>query len=387
MRTGYRLGICAVLLFCLTACGCKAGKAYNKGVQAYKDGAYEEALECFDTAISLNPNKAEYYIERGKTLTELSRYEEARAAFLRAVVEHDMELIRKNNKRANLGIGITYFHEENYAQAKEYLEKAREEELLPDWDESITIYLTETCRMLGQKEEALALYATWLTKEKGTPVDFYNRGMLRLEMEDAAGSLEDFEQAISADPEKFSYYLGKINALAAAGRENEREETLKIAAGLLELSSDEVYYLAKELFLYGAPEAEELFERSAEGGSSGANYFLGEIVLERGEYAKAAEYYKRYLASSGKEDGFAYNQLAVCQAEQKEYQTALQTINTGLSYCNSKNEEELLYNRIVVLEKLGEFKTAYENAVKYSGMFPENEKLRQELTYLTGLLK
>ena len=106
----------------LTGCG-GAGNAYKNGIKAYENGAYEEALEQFETALSLNPNKAEYYIEKGMTLIQLERFGEARSTLEWMLLDNSMELVRMNNKRANYGIGITYFHEGEYALAKEYFEK------------------------------------------------------------------------------------------------------------------------------------------------------------------------------------------------------------------------------------------------------------------------
>ena len=50
-------------------------------------GRYEEAIECFDRALEINPNFAEAWNNKGNVLDELGRYEEAveskgKAAFL-----------------------------------------------------------------------------------------------------------------------------------------------------------------------------------------------------------------------------------------------------------------------------------------------------------------
>lgn len=371
----------------LAGCG-KAQKAYNKGIKAYGTGAYEEALEQFETALSLNPNKAEYYIEKGMALIGLKRYEEAREELSHAVLEHDMELVRKNNKRAEYGIAVTWFHQGEYAQAKECLEKALAEELLPDMNESIQMYLAETCSALGEKEQALAYYNSWLTEKKGTAAEFYRRGMIRYELGDLKGSIDDFDQAIKKDSQVFEFYLGKMNALLASGKEEDRIKVLKTAAKLENLTSEQVYYLAKELLLTkDADKAEDLMKRAAANGTSEANYYLGEFCRERGEYTEASEYYKRYISGTGAQDGFAYNQLAICLTEQKDYAAALEQVKRGIEFCNSKNEETLLLNEVVILEKMGEYRTAYDYAVKFSALFPENEGFLQELAYLKMLVE
>ncbi|MBQ8798321.1 MAG: tetratricopeptide repeat protein [Lachnospiraceae bacterium] len=100
------IGTVGLLLMC-AGCG-KAGEFYEKGQESVKTGDYENALLYFSQAVEENPNKAEYYLEQGYSLAALGRYEEARKSLSSAVVERDLELTRKNNKRAWRAIGITY---------------------------------------------------------------------------------------------------------------------------------------------------------------------------------------------------------------------------------------------------------------------------------------
>ena len=130
------------LLLMLAGCG-KAGEFYEKGQTAFAAGDYESALNYFSQALEENPNKAEYYLEQGYSLTALGRFEEARKAFSSAVVERDLELTRKNNKRAWRAIGITYYEEEQYEQAKSYFRKALEETFLPELNMDIRMYLAD----------------------------------------------------------------------------------------------------------------------------------------------------------------------------------------------------------------------------------------------------
>jgi len=56
-----------------------------KGSNLAKEGRLKEALECFDTAIKLNPRDAQAWFWRGIVLGGLSRLEEAFKCFDRAV--------------------------------------------------------------------------------------------------------------------------------------------------------------------------------------------------------------------------------------------------------------------------------------------------------------
>ena len=54
-----------------------AVKWFSKGFALYELGRYEEAIECYDKAIELDPDYADAWKHKGDALYELGRYEEA----------------------------------------------------------------------------------------------------------------------------------------------------------------------------------------------------------------------------------------------------------------------------------------------------------------------
>ncbi|NJL43417.1 MAG: tetratricopeptide repeat protein, partial [Pseudanabaena sp. SU_2_4] len=57
----------------------------NRGDSLYEQGRYQEALVYYDRAIQLKPDYAHAWNKRGNTLNELKRYQEALASFDRAL--------------------------------------------------------------------------------------------------------------------------------------------------------------------------------------------------------------------------------------------------------------------------------------------------------------
>jgi len=57
---------------------------YNKGVDLYDQGNYDEAIKCYDEAIKLNPQLAEAWSNKGVALQALHRNSEAESAFKKA---------------------------------------------------------------------------------------------------------------------------------------------------------------------------------------------------------------------------------------------------------------------------------------------------------------
>jgi tetratricopeptide (TPR) repeat protein len=76
----------ALLLISITDCRPLGSIGwYNKGAEYYNEGLYGKALVCFNYAIRLNPNDAEYYWARGRVYRHLTQYEYAIKDFTTAV--------------------------------------------------------------------------------------------------------------------------------------------------------------------------------------------------------------------------------------------------------------------------------------------------------------
>lgn len=51
---------------------------FSKGTSLYKDGRFEEAIECYDKVIESDPRNADAYNNKGKALSDLGRYQAIR---------------------------------------------------------------------------------------------------------------------------------------------------------------------------------------------------------------------------------------------------------------------------------------------------------------------
>jgi len=133
-KSGRVLTILAVLLALLSAVGCEKLRArdqLNKGVQAYKNARYEEAIEHFKNAVQLDPSLinaklylatayAQQYIP-GADSPENNKYAE------QAIDEFKDVLASNPPKEQQIhslkGIASLYFNMKKMDQSKEYYEK------------------------------------------------------------------------------------------------------------------------------------------------------------------------------------------------------------------------------------------------------------------------
>ena len=130
------LALMAALVGLFAATGCnklKARDQLNKGVQAYKNAKYEEAIERFKNAVSLDPSLinarlylatayAQQYIP-GADTEDNNRFGQE------AINEYKNVLSQKSDDlNAIKGIAYLYLQMKNYDQAKEFYRKATQED-------------------------------------------------------------------------------------------------------------------------------------------------------------------------------------------------------------------------------------------------------------------
>ena len=109
--------LCCLVLGLLTGCG-KADKAYKKGIELMEDSDYEAAALSLQSAIDINPEKAEYYITYGMILNHLEKYDEA-LEILDFIDNLNCDIAEVFTIRADI-----YKAKGNDSLAKEELEKA-----------------------------------------------------------------------------------------------------------------------------------------------------------------------------------------------------------------------------------------------------------------------
>ena len=387
-----RIRFCAAAFLCVALsafAGCNEAKEhFTSGEEAFRSGEYEVALVEFSKALDDNPNKAEYYIEQGHTYIALGRYEEAREALESAIVEQSLNLTRKNNKRAWRAIGISYYEEGNYAEAKTYFEKALAEELLPELNADIRMYLADALECGGDYAAAIALYDELLKEQKDYAAGYRARAYMHYVRGEYEASLADYDSAIALTPNNFDLYFGKYNVLEKLGRNAEQAELLRVITQIESPTPEDAYFIAKAQYFSGAyDEALVGLAAAADDGYEDAYYYIGEIYHERSDYGEAVHYFKLYIAGSGARDAAAYNQMAICLMKQEKYADALETVRSRQKLSDALHGKQLLFNEVVILEKTGEYNAAYERAVEYRNRYPEDIKIKKELEFLASRVR
>ena len=130
-RSTKLLALLAILLGLFAATGCnklRARDQLNKGVQAYKNAKYEEAIERFKNAVALDPTLinarlylatayAQQYIP-GADTEDNNRYGQEAIAQYKNVLDQ-----KADDLNAIKGIAYLYLQMKNYDQAKDFYRK------------------------------------------------------------------------------------------------------------------------------------------------------------------------------------------------------------------------------------------------------------------------
>jgi len=134
---GRVLTVLAVLLVLFSAVGCgklRARDQLNKGVQAYKNAKYEDAIEHFKNAVELDPSLinarlylatayAQQYIP-GADSPDNNRYAEQAIDVFKQVL--NLHPPQEQQVHSLKGIASLYFNMKKFDQAKEYYQKVAE---------------------------------------------------------------------------------------------------------------------------------------------------------------------------------------------------------------------------------------------------------------------
>lgn len=376
----------AVLCLSLFFSGCglsKANRSYSKALSYYEDGEYEKAEESFIDAIKANPDKAEYYLDYGFTLIKLGRYEDAMKEFQRILMEKEIAIVKQNNKKAYRGIGIAYLYAQSYEEAIKNFDLALEITELKDLDSDILYYKGNALERSGNLEEASKIYSELLETQKDDAAIYNARANINRILGNYEESIKDYDKAIELSKGDFDLYFGKYAALKELSRTSEAEEVLKIAAELPVHSEKDSFELAKVYFYQNNYDhAKVQLEQSLKNGFVEANYFLGEISIEEGNYKQAIEYFETFEESNGMVSAMFYNQLLTCYLNEEEYDKAKDCLKKAKKYSDASIEQQLLRNEIILLEKTGDFKEAYEKMEKYHKRYPDDVEAKKDATFL-----
>jgi tetratricopeptide (TPR) repeat protein len=192
-------------------------------------GIYDDAIQYYSVAISMDPNYSEYYNERGNLYLQLGRLEEARGNYLKAIE-----------------LSPPYFEVfTNLGQC--YRRMGEMEKAIESYSRALDLEPTHLLAILGRAkaheelghgEAAIQDYGAALDRDPMQWEAIASRGVIRYELGDLNGSLSDFDRAIELKSSQADLHQNRATVLVDLGRYGEAARDLETALALAPTQED-----------------------------------------------------------------------------------------------------------------------------------------------------
>lgn len=370
----------------LTSCGGSSANSYYKtGNKFMEKQQYEDALEAYEEAIGKSSDRAEFYIAAGFADIGLEEYEAAINYFDKGYSPKDNQIVRENNKSLHRGKGIAYLKLGKYNEALAQFASAAAIKEASSLDNDIKKYIALTDIKLGEYQAAADIYEEMLNVKKPDVSLYCQLAEVYATMGDAVKAVTNYDYAIERDASNFSAYFGKYEVLVAKGENEKAAEVLNRAAGIKITDAQSGYNAGILEYLRGNNDkAKEYLNTAYTKGILESSYYLAKIAMDEGDYKGALELFEKYAEDKGRVtlSGW-YDGMADCLMKEEKYEEALTYVTKGLALEDISAMKQLMQKKVVLNEKLTDYNKAYEAALEYGKLYPEDKEMAREIIFLS----
>lgn len=303
----------------------------EEGIRYYRMAKYADAADCFSLALKQQESFSGsvdkdiyFYLADGEMKQE---------NYITAITYYEKLLeLSENGVDLYANLGICYEEQEKYNQAYTYFNKAAECE---EASSEVFYQLAEICLLVNRPEEA---------REAATS------GYALLKKQISKPVQKALETGVLNSPTK-----GQLKELTKC-------------AQLAYLSGD-------------YDNAYSYYKILKETGNETADLYMGHCLAEAGNYDEALLLLQGYVE---KHEGqqLATAKIAYCYMQQGRFQDALPLLEQALSGEETALLQELLYEKGVALEHVGDFDGAFDCFSDYISRYPKDEEGKREYDFL-----
>lgn len=365
----------------------EAHKYYQNALQAESTQDYKQAFQYIQMAISANNNEEDalLYIKLGGIYTELGEWDNALAAYKKAI------RLRSDDAFIYISIGNILQQKQDYQNAYNsyyqamciypdykynYINLANMKYILGDTKEATEYYkkfisaypdhveARENLASLYMKEdkpqEAADEYAYLYTNNPNAFKNFSGYGLALLRTGDYTNAAEILKKAVNADDTDYTSHGNLAIAYTKLEKDTEAlaefEKTFSLKPDLVELRLDYANLLADMKKYDTAIEQYKMYiEQNPKNYSA---YFNMGIVYNRMEkYPDAIDTFKKALSLNSKDDNIK-KELARSYHLNKDYKDAIDIYNQLLA--KMPDNKELLYNKAMASHASGHYSQAID---------------------------
>lgn len=324
------------------------------GRNANAQKRYEDAIKQFDYVVKLEPNYSSAYSFRAESYIGLKKYNEAiddvisalgidrdrkafyelqelaDSAFEQTVAKLKVQKIKEPNEQSwDYDLGIVYERAAKYNKAIAYYKESLEKESniitasrisscyddLGDYDKALeycnqaialdsvkTNYLYEKANILdnaGRTQEAIKTMSDYIANTPDEPAGYYQRGWFKDHFGDIEGALEDYNMAITLQPNVAYAYLNRGVLYRLKGENAKAESDFKQVVRLDSIPEEAECSFYAYYYLGQKDKAIEILNTILDKDKKGNCYDAACLYSVMGEKEKALSYLRQSL-----EDGY-----------------------------------------------------------------------------------
>lgn len=209
---------------------------YLRGTVYAEQGNLENAQEDFDKVISLSPQDYDRLIDIYCVLND-NGYREKGQEYLRSAMEGGTKNMSNYEK------GCISYYLEDYENARNYLERARD-----DGGYEAVLFLGRTYETLGDNNYAISVYNAYLDNKEANPQILNQLGLCKMQMKDYEGALAAFQTAMNIENNGIMQVL-KLNEIVAYENLEEYRNAAALLKSYLETYPDDQEAAREYIFL------------------------------------------------------------------------------------------------------------------------------------------
>ena len=198
----------------------------EEGTRSHETGQFDDAVDSFEKALSLDPGRYDAWIGRGSALFYLDRYSDALTSFDKAIeIDPRRPDAWKNRGRTLHELGCPSEALESYEKAVEYDPR----------DADTLYYRGLALHELGRLADAIEAYEQILKTDQNNPDIWFRLGVALDELGQYVRSIESYNRALATDPSNAVGWYNRGVALERLSRLPDAVESYKRA---LEIAPD-----------------------------------------------------------------------------------------------------------------------------------------------------
>lgn len=377
----------AWVIFPLAAvlCGCSSEAAIMRsdGITLYEQKNYKEAEGLFLQAISLDDTNPSIYCDLGMNYLEMNEYEKAFKAFDTSIA------LKEDQQEAYRGKGLVYLEQKNYDAAISQFTQAIKNTgtRVGAIDYDILSYRAQAEAGGGFYQEALATLNALIELDVHKADSLFLRGTVYIRSGSFEKGFNDLKECADLSSDPFLDYR-IYETLSELGYAESGVDFLNKIFESTE-DTDSIHLLKGKAYYLLGKYTNALSELAApiKSNDPTAVLYAGLCHENLGDFKKAESVYKSFLQTGAKgrntpEIQAIWAQCAYTQYELGDYSNAKHNIASAIALGDHGCMDDLYWNEIMILYRLGEYNNAYDKAVAYKEAYPEDDRIDAEISLM-----